>query len=152
MTRQAAVEPWAPPDLTPASSVGCRHAVHLLEASSVCTRLGLRAPPTGCGGRKPGTQARLRERPTLPGSQRVLAPSSWCLRASQPRTALGPCVACDLVWPWDHVWPGTRRGPVTVLGLGPHWACDLAWYPAPVSPMCPSHFFSGCSRSRSCFL
>ena len=115
-------EPWAPPALTPASSVGCRYAVHLLEASSVCTRLGLCAPPMGCGGRKPGTQACLRERPTPPGSQRVLAPSSWCLRASQPRAALGPCVAWDPAWPWDHVWPGTRRGPVTVLGLGPRMA------------------------------
>lgn len=84
--------------------------------------------PTGCGGRKPGTQARRGRRPacgTSHPSQLLpcLGPSSWCLRASQPRVALGPRSA----------WHPAR-------------------YPAPVSPGCPSRLLSGCSRSRSCSL
>lgn len=71
--------------------------------------------PTGCGGRKPGTQARRGRRPacgTSHPSQLLpcLGPSSWCLRASQPRVALGPRSACDLAWPWDRARPGTLLG------------------------------------------
>lgn len=90
----------------------CRHAARPLEASSVCTRPGLRACPRaaaeGSRGRRPAGDAG-------PPAERPIPPSSYRVSA-RPR---GACVQVSPVWPWDPARPVTWRGPGTALGLGP---------------------------------
>ena len=83
--------------------MGCGHAARPLEASSVCTRPGLRACPRaaaeGSRGRRPAGDAG-------PPAERPIPPSSYRVSA-RPR---GACVQVSPVWPWDHARPGTLLG------------------------------------------
>ena len=87
-------------------------------------------PAHGLRRREAGDAGPPAERPIPPSSYRVLAPSSWCLRASQPRVALGPRSACDLAWPWDRARPGTPLGTRSSLSRmsfpPPLWMLEIA--------------------------